>query len=174
MFHKHDQPPSSHTPLLKVKYGPFSLDSVTVFLFAFLTSDLTNENQKWQSETRTKELWLWDELACLIFFHTGVGGGITFSWSCHFHFLTQFPLSSSFQCIQASDQMFICKLKPRLKSPPSKQVACANKLFKIETFKSFWNSQMGFWPNGNNPDRLSPWDNIQWVFKVWFFLVWDE
>ena len=37
----------------------------------------------------------------------------------------------------AADQKFICKLKPRLKSPPSKQAACTNKLFKIETFKSF-------------------------------------
>ena len=38
-----------------------NLDSVTVFLFAF-------KLLIWQiqSETRTKELWLWDELACLI------------------------------------------------------------------------------------------------------------
>ena len=47
----------------------------------------------------------------------------------------------------AADQKFICKLKPRLKSPPSKQVACTNKLFKIETFKSFWDSQICLWPS---------------------------
>ena len=77
-------------------------------------------------------------------------------FTCYFHFFTRFPTSlphhhhstnPNVAASAAADQKFICKLKPRLKSPPSKQAACTNKLFKIETFKAFSDSQICFWPS---------------------------
>ena len=53
--------------IIKNKVWPIFSRQCHRLPICFLTSDLTNDNQKWQSETRTKELWLWDELACLIF-----------------------------------------------------------------------------------------------------------